>query len=490
MQETSSAVSEDLALGSSNTAWSKFLGLTRASFSWKICASLALLNILFLFIRPQHNLPFLSTIKFHTVLYVICLLLWIPQIRKSMTVQIKLMIAFVAFHGVLILAGLYIYDKLILNDGVAFARWIYLVTLFFCFLFPLVGLLRTGDTLKRLIWAFFICSCYLGVYSFLNEGRGPGSFLSDENDMCLVLLMFLPYGVFLALDYQSLASKIIGTLSVVLLLAGIVATNSRGGTIGLAITLLYIFINLPKKRYFLAAVAVSLLVLLPLVPSKYWDEVKTIQNDTLELKGTVKERLESWKIGAKMFFDPQNTIQGVGLDNSPWNMRHYEPAYRGVTIKSLSGRQIHSVFFQIICDTGILGILFFISIVSLTWRDNKLITRKCSELISRLMDLGEKYRTLEEEIAIEKRPILMEEKFRRRRILLQVKFLRAFSLANNASLVAIGAAGASISILYYPPIWFCFTVSSVTFLFWQKIEVVIQSWLKAAESSQIFSIEA
>lgn len=244
-------------------------------------------------------------------------------------------------------------------------------------LIEFVGIAVLADTAKRLkvIINFLIAvHVFIALYGLLHLGTGPGNFLSDENDLALALVSILPLAFFMAQGAN--ASKIrqwtyIGCCFIFFL--GIAATNSRGGFVGFLVAMGVAFLFFKYKVKFLAIVALSGLLLLPLVSGKFVEEMQTI-SDTSE--STADTRLWSWKLALDMFKD--NPVAGVGMCNYRWKVGEYELAgiggKWGEARSSLVGRVSHSIYFTVLPELGFIGfLLFYLTVVGYFFmlRDNR-----------------------------------------------------------------------------------------------------------------------
>jgi O-antigen ligase len=149
--------------------------------------------------------------------------------------------------------------------------------------------------------------------------------------------------------------------AVVIMVAGVVATKSRGGFLGLVAVIAYCFIFSPRKKLGLAIGAVLVLVGLMVVPDSYWEEMATISRDAESDVGTGAHRKKLWGVAIDMFL--ANPIFGVGLNNFPWNVGNYMSAeLLEKEGRSYTGTAAHSVYFTILSETGAAGVLVIASI--------------------------------------------------------------------------------------------------------------------------------
>lgn len=222
---------------------------------------------------------------------------------------------------------------------------------------------------RKLLQDFISLWVYIYFFSALitikNGGRGPGDFTHDENDAALMLSMGIPI-VFYAyyMPWYGKKMKWFCWLTLGVLLLGVIATSSRGGFLGLisAIGVLWFFSRNRVRNAFIGIVAAVMLsgIVFSLLPEGYIEDMQSI-NDTED--STRIERFRSWEIAWVMY--KHNPILGVGAGNFPWNAGKYQPYTSWWTghERSLAGRQVHSLYFEILSDLGTIGAVVYLYIM-------------------------------------------------------------------------------------------------------------------------------
>jgi len=133
----------------------------------------------------------------------------------------------------------------------------------------------------------------------------------------------------------------------------------------------------------------------------------------------------SWDIGLQMFYD--NPLCGVGAENYPWNVdkyQHYSKMWDPNAMRSLAGRQAHSLYFTLIPEFGLIGSSVYISMLVIIFR--------------RLLAVMRRYKndTSKSEYVFAAKAIIV-------------------------SMVGYLTAGAFISVLYYPHFWYFLALTLV-----------------------------
>ena len=119
-------------------------------------------------------------------------------------------------------------------------------------------LFSTRSALRYFYWAWLPVMAWVALFGIRNGGRGTGGFLGDENDLalgCVAAFPFAWYGFEREKCWKRWAAAACGGF----LAMGVVASNSRGGFVGLLCAALYCFLtsanklrNLGRCRYAIA----------------------------------------------------------------------------------------------------------------------------------------------------------------------------------------------------------------------------------------------
>lgn len=147
------------------------------------------------------------------------------------------------------------------------------------------------------------------------------TFLGDGNDYSLSLCILAPFAIELALRANSRMAKTGFWLMLVLLLAALVGTQSRGATLGIGAVFGYLWLHSPRKGLALGAIAGALLLVLLWAPQVYFSRLGTIAN--YQGESSAQSRISAWKAGFRM---GTSHVLGVGAGNFPNNFPKYRDA--------------------------------------------------------------------------------------------------------------------------------------------------------------------
>jgi O-antigen ligase len=202
------------------------------------------------------------------------------------------------------------------------------------------------------------------------DGMGPGRNFAgqDENYASAMMCMAIPLAYFSMLCANHPIVRLWYVVALALFIAAIVASGSRGGFLGLlAVTAFCIFYS-PKRKQALAIMAIAAAAVAVKAGPAYWEEMRTI-SDTSE--ATVDDRIELWSLAWRMFVD--NPVLGVGPGNYRWNTGKYQTAEqfekygRDLTFIKV----VHSAYFEVLSELGLVGTLLIATIFVRTFRDLK-----------------------------------------------------------------------------------------------------------------------
>ena len=236
-----------------------------------------------------------------------------------------------------------------------------------------------------------------------------GSFLGDGNDFALSLDVVIPLCLFLLLDSSQIARKAFWGVALAVLVAGVVVTQSRGGTIGLAAMGAYYWSKSTNKLPMAMIGTVAVAGIVAMAPGAYFQRLSTIGDMT---EGSTAGRLSAWNAALRMAAD--NPLFGVGAAHFGIKIgNEYRPeGFVG------SGMTAHSIYFLALGELGLPGLAL---IIALIW----------SNLAAN--------RRLAKEIRARGAPAAAST----------LQLLASMS----AAMIALATAGAFLSALYYPHIY-------------------------------------
>ena len=356
------------------------------------------------------------------VISIVLTLAWILSPAKKINTHV------VCF--LLILAGLVIGSVGAVNHGSAYLSTSSMAIVLFCICIPLIHFVDSLRKVKIFVNVLVAVFVYVGIWAVASGGYGPGLSAGgqDENYASAMMCMAIPLAYFSVPLAKSRVVKLcyVGALGV--FVAAVVVSGSRGGFLGLIGVALFCLLYSPKKKQAFAGLLIGAALALAVAGPAYWEEMRTI-TDTSE--DTADMRFELWEIAARMF--AHNPVFGVGPGNFRWNAGKYQSAEQLEKI----GRDltysivVHSTYFEILSEWGLVGTILFATILIRTFRD-----------LRRLRSAAARHREASNPVA----PSVWPEPS-------DVQQIRFYSLALSGCLVGYLIPAAFVSFTYFSHFW-------------------------------------
>ena len=227
-------------------------------------------------------------------------------------------------------------------------------------------LANSRGRLQAVIWVMAVSLGYYGVkgggFVVLSGGRshvfGPeSSMIEDNNALGLALIVLLPL-----LNYLRLTSAraiVRWGLCAVMgaALVAILGTYSRGALIALAAAGAVYSIRSRNGVLVLAAAGLVAMALPNFLPASWFERMSSIQS--ADQDSSFQDRLAAWKTSFNIASAHPLLGGGFVAVEQDWVARAYASA--GSLLK---GRAAHSIYFQVLGDTGFVGLFLYLSAVA------------------------------------------------------------------------------------------------------------------------------
>ncbi|MFW2388174.1 MAG: O-antigen ligase family protein [Polyangiales bacterium] len=335
-------------------------------FSSALNATLAFIVVLVL--RPADHFPALAALQPAKLIGLVAILSWLITRLLRGDIQLSR-----APHGrwILALAGGVMLSSLMSTHPTA--SWTYFTDVFIKMLIMyglVVHLVTTKPQAVKLHLSLALCTVGLallaihmrtaGLATVEGNRAGLAGLLGDPNDLALVLLIYVP--LFAELGLGSSGFQRLGWFALLaVLVAGIFATVSRGGALGLMAALAFTFYDrgaLSVRLILAPTLAAAVLVML-LVAGV--NERSSGAFQAGQLDESAQGRLDMWASGIRM--TAYNPLFGVGFGQFPDNYHSY--ARNPVNWEP---RDAHNSFIKAAAETGVVGFIPFMALIFLTLR--------------------------------------------------------------------------------------------------------------------------
>jgi len=275
-------------------------------------------------------------------------------------------------------------------------------------LYTILFSLREWGTWRQAVWLLMITTAVLslmGVYQIATGTRTQEFFrfstvevqgvfdddnsstariggpVHDPNMWAQIIVAVMPLVIFRIIHEVRLRWKLLAVGMLVSMFIVLLDTYSRGGYLALIVVILLILFVFEKRRINPVAatvVFVTLILLVPFLPSNYvarFESLSLLSSSSNESSGiyedsSLQQRSSVVQTAALMFLE--NPLLGVGAGNFRNNYQKYNQI---LGIEFQYGEvEAHSLYAQIISETGILGAIAFVGIVlSLMFSMSKMV---------------------------------------------------------------------------------------------------------------------
>jgi O-antigen ligase len=207
--------------------------------------------------------------------------------------------------------------------------------------------------------------------------------IGEKNRYAQVLIVLLPLAVWAMRRERRRLLRLAAGACGALILTGMVLTFSRGAAVALAVLILAMLaVRFVRARH-VGAFALVLVVAVPALTPDYLTRVRSLgeaesalSGDTSNAGGAIVGRATENLAAYHVFRD--HPVLGVGPGEF---FRRYSAAYANVLdLRFLqTNRRAHNLYLEIAADTGALGLLCFLAIVTLTmarlWRLSRFLAQ-------------------------------------------------------------------------------------------------------------------
>ncbi|MDP2575111.1 O-antigen ligase family protein [Vibrio penaeicida] len=201
-------------------------------------------------------------------------------------------------------------------------------------------------------------------------GRSFQSVLGDPNDLSLVLLFPFSFAIAQILaPGMTRLERLLGIASAMFIVWAIIATQSRGGLLGMASVVGIFAYRRVKSKSLLIMGGTLLMMVLYLAAGISGRKSGGAAEEGID--ESAMGRLHAWEAAFKMAVD--NPLTGVGIDNYLYNYFFYSSYWDGMN------HAVHSSWFGVLAESGFLGLALFIAMIVTMFKTSISSVRTVSE---------------------------------------------------------------------------------------------------------------
>lgn len=211
-----------------------------------------------------------------------------------------------------------------------------------------------------------------GLFSIATGGNyrvwGPAeSFIADNNQLGLALIMVLPLWHFLSVHTTSRWIRQGLLASMGLTIIAILCTYSRGALVALAITLFAFWLK-AKHRLLTGVIALGVLAgALYVLPTAWYERMQTI--DAYNEDASAQGRINSWTFAIRLA--AERPLVGGGFEVTDDESLYYSLVPSADTVHNF-----HSIYFEILGEHGYVGLFFFLGLIAASFSTAQSIIRR------------------------------------------------------------------------------------------------------------------
>lgn len=222
---------------------------------------------------------------------------------------------------------------------------------------------------KHIVALMWVCAGSLallgikgGLFTFRSGGSfhvwgPPGSFIEDNNEFALALVMTIPLLRFLQLQLQDSWARHGMTVTMVLCAAAALGSQSRGALLAISAMAFYFWWHGKNKFGVGLMMLIISIPLLFFMPDTWTDRMASITSygDDQSAMGRISAWWSAWNSAFHYPF-------GVGFNSARSELfARYSP-YGSDPLAA------HSIYFQVLGNHGFFGLFLFLGIFASTWR--------------------------------------------------------------------------------------------------------------------------
>jgi probable O-glycosylation ligase (exosortase A-associated) len=237
--------------------------------------------------------------------------------------------------------------------------------------FPVLILINNRARVQALVWVIVIT---FGQYSVKGGGftiatggayevSGPSGMLGDRNGAALAFVCTIPLIWYLFTQSTQRWVRYGLLFSLAMTVIAVLGTYSRGGLIALvAVGAMLVW----RTRYRFRAMIAAAVFAIPAVffmPQQWTDRINSIGEARED--GSFMGRVDAWTFAWRVALDRPLVGGGILATEDPRVFR----AYAGDTQTAIKpgSRAAHSIYFQVMGDTGLLGLGIYLAMLAITW---------------------------------------------------------------------------------------------------------------------------
>lgn len=239
-------------------------------------------------------------------------------------------------------------------------------------------LIHGRKRIEAFVWVMVVSLGFFGVkggaFAILTGGQyrvmGPWeSFIADNNDLALALIMTLPLMRYLMVVAKSKYVRTGLIVAMGLTAMAVISSQSRGAFLAGGTILLFLILKSRHKFQFMVVAAIAVPLMLLSMPEQYFERMGTIGE--YQEDASAMGRINAWYFAFNYAKDNPITGGGFGVFS--------EDLFLIYAPNPLDFHDAHSIYFEILGEQGFVGLGLFLGIGLLALRTCGRVMKSVSE---------------------------------------------------------------------------------------------------------------
>ncbi len=188
-----------------------------------------------------------------------------------------------------------------------------------------------------------------------NRAAWVGLF-EDPNELAYSLVILVPLTMTLFDTARSRRARAGFAIAAVIQAAAVVATQSRGGVLGLVVVLGLLLWSYRIRGGVLAIVVLVAAIGFMFAADTFWQRVEVVA--TYQQDDAITSRIQAWRVGLEIFLNRPLLGVGIGNFSLAWPLYADSPGGKWLTA--------HNAFIQILGELGFMGLIGFATLLAVT----------------------------------------------------------------------------------------------------------------------------
>ena len=262
-----------------------------------------------------------------------------------------------------------------IHPETAFPKWEEIIKIL-VMTFVTMCIVRSRERIEQLAWVIALSIGFYGIkgglFALVTGGNyrvyGPdGTFIGENNALALALIVILPLLNFLRTNVTARWAKHGLLVGMCLTVCAILASYSRGALLGLMVMVGFLLLKARRRASLILVLGAMSVAVIFMLPAQWYERMDTIGH--YDEDASAVGRLDAWAFAYRLALDHPLVGGGqlVGTDDRLF--KHYVP-------KAETARAAHSIYFEVLGETGFVGLGLFLTLLLVSYRAGSEIIKR------------------------------------------------------------------------------------------------------------------